>query len=303
DQVLYENTIPMELPVDTLLTIEPPYQTPEICNPLVNGGTPTLADIPFEGTTTVYHLDWYENLQDATADLPADRLAPNTPLVDGRTYYVINRFIVDGVCKSNIGEIFVTFKDNNLSGTVTTLCSTDNQTYQVQVTLTGEAPFIVDPASTGYPGTFSGNVWTSDALPATTPYGAGTSYDVTFTDANNCTPLNLTGAAPMCCTLEITCPAAVTIDCGTSIDPSVTGMPVVDKACGNTSFVYNDSAISSCVNGVKTFTRTITVTDEQGNTAECEQIINITDLIDPVFNEALPQDTTVSCASEVPTAI
>src|SRR5690606_7747793 len=107
----------------------------------------------------------------------------------------------------------------------------------------------------------------------------------------------------MCCTLEITCPAAVTIDCGTSIDPSVTGMPVVDKACGNTTFVYSDSAISSCVNGVKTFTRTFTVADEQGNTAECEQIINITDLIDPVFNEALPQDTTVSCASEVPAAV
>src|SRR5690606_36217647 len=115
--------------------------------------------------------------------------------------------------------------------------------------------------------------------------------------------LNLTGVAPMCCALEITCPAEITIACGTSIDPSVTGMPVVDRSCGNTSFVYSDSAMSSCLNGVKMFTRTFTVTDEQGNTETCTQIINITDLVNPVFNEALPQDITVSCASEVPAAV
>src|SRR5690606_30745533 len=169
-------------------------------------------------------------------------------------------------------------------------------------TLTGEAPFIVDPASTGYPGTFSGNVWTSDALPATTPYGAGTPYDVTFTDANNCTPLNLTGIAPMCCTLEITCPAEITIACGTSIDPSVTGMPVIVNSCGNTTFTYTDSAMTSCTNGVKTLTRTFLVTDQQGNTEDCTQIINITDLVNPIFNEALPENLTVSCASLVPAA-
>src|SRR5690606_3994878 len=104
----------------------------------------------------------------------------------------------------------------------------DNQTYRVQVTLAGKAPFTVDSTSTGYPGTFSGNVWTSDALPATTPYGAGTPYDVTFTDANNCTPLNLTGLAPMCCALEITCPAEIMIAFGSSIVASVTGRVVAD---------------------------------------------------------------------------
>jgi gliding motility-associated-like protein len=301
DQVLYENIIPMELPIDTLLTIEPEYQYPEICNPSVNGGTPTLADIPFEGTTTVYHLDWYENIQEANSDLPADRLPLNTPLVDGRTYYVINRFIVDGVCKSNIGKIKVTFKENNLSGTVETICSVDNQTYQVKVTLTGTAPYTI--TGTGTPGTFNGNVWTSDPIVASTPYGAGIPYDFTITDANNCTPLNLTGAAPMCCTLEIECPNDIEIACGTNTDPSATGIPNVLKSCGNTNFVHTDSAISACTNGTKSFTRTFTVTDAQGNVETCEQIITIRDNVKPVFNEALPQNLTVSCISEVPAAV
>ena len=56
------------------------------------------------------------------------------------------------------------------------------------------------------------------------------------------------------------------------------------------------------VNGVKTFTRTFTVTDEQGNTQTCTQIINVTDLANPIFNEALPQNITVSCTSLVPAA-
>ena len=302
DQVLYEHTLPMELPLDGLLTITPEFQFPKVCTPSVNGGAPTLADIPFESATNVFHLDWYENELDAIADVPATRLPINTPLIDGRTYYVINRFIIDGSCKSsNIGKIKVTFKDNNLQGTVETICSVSNQTYQVKVTLSGTAPYVA--TGTGAPGTFASNVWTSDPIPASTPYGAGTPYEITFTDANECTPLIITGDAPMCCELEITCPQAVTITCGTSIDPSVTGIPTVLKSCGNTSYDYKDGVISACTNGVKTFTRTFTVTDVQGNKKTCTQQISIKDDKKPVFNEALPADLTVSCASEVPAAV
>src|SRR5690606_8099735 len=127
-------------------------------------------------------------------------------------------------------------------------------------------------------------------------------YDITITDSNNCTPLNITGAAPMCCELVITCPADIIIACGTSVHPSVTGEPTTVRACGNISYTYTDSAISACTNGTRTFTRTFTVSDDQGNVETCTQEITIEDNEAPVFNEALPQNTTYSCASAVPAA-
>ncbi len=300
DQILLEARKPILLPLKGDLEVVPRIGDYFICNPSVNGGAPTLADIILEAPTQTYHLDWYENYQDAENDVA--RLPITTPLTDGMSYYVINRFIADGDCKSEIGMRRVFFKDNNLSGTTTTLCSVDNQTYRVRVTLTGKAPFNV--TGTGAPGTFASNVWTSDPIPASTPYGAGTPYEITFTDANECTPLIITGDAPMCCELEITCPQAVTIACGTSIDPSVTGIPTVLKSCGNTSYDYKDGVISACTNGVKTFTRTFTVTDAQGNKKTCTQQISIKDDKKPIFNEALPANViTVSCASEVPAAV
>ncbi|KAA5531706.1 HYR-like domain-containing protein, partial [Paenimyroides baculatum] len=314
DQVLFENTTIMELPVDSALAIVPANQSPVICNPTVSGGVPTVADIPFAATTNVFHIDWYENLQEATSDLPANRIPLNTPLVNGRTYYAVNRFIVDGTCKSNIGTITVTLKTNSLSGSVTTICSVNNQTYQVQVTLTGTAPFTVDPGSTGYPGTFSGNVWTSAAIPATTPIlGSGTPYNVTFTDANNCTPLNVTGAAPICCTLVIAnCPTAViNFACNGSnstsnYPPLQAHYPTIVSSCGPTTTTYVDSAIGTCAGPAtgryREFTRTFTVKDAMGNTATCTRTVRITDNVAPVFNGALPQDLTVSCASAIPAA-
>jgi len=292
DQVLLEVSKSMVLPMDDLLTIDPPQQTRFICNPSVNGGAPTLADISF---TNGYYLSWYENAQEAATDLPADRLPLNTPLIHNRTYYVINRFIADGSCKSNIGEIKVLLKDNNLKATATsTICAADDQSYQVVVTLSGTAPFVA--TGTGNPGTFNGTIWTSD------PIAAGTPYNVTFTDVNDCTPLIVSGNPPVCCTLEITCPAAITVACGTSILPAVTGIPVVVRSCGNTTYDYTDSVITACANGVRTFTRTFTVTDTKGNKLDCSQVISIQDNTAPVFNGALPADLNVSCASEVPPA-
>lgn len=174
DQVLLENSIPMVLPVDGILTIDPPQQTRIICNPLSEGGVPTLADVTF---TNGFYLSWYENEQEAIADIAATRLPLSTPLVHDRTYYVINRFIADGACKSNIGAIKVLLNNEVLTASTDLICAIDQKTYTVNVTLNGVAPFTV--SGTGIVGTtiINNNVWTSS------PIAGGTNYAFTFTDA------------------------------------------------------------------------------------------------------------------------
>src|SRR5690606_4479924 len=126
-------------------------------------------------------------------------------------------------------------------------------------TLTGEGPFTVTGTGISGEETFTNNVWVSDDIPATTPYGAGTPYDFTFTDANQCTPFNVTGDAPMCCTLEIQCPAAVEVTCGTDLSPANTGgYPTEVTSCGNVTYTYTDSALGACIDDVRTFIRTWT---------------------------------------------
>src|SRR5690606_291138 len=46
------------------------------------------------------------------------------------------------------------------------------------------------------------------------------------------------------CTLEITCPAAVTVECGDSLDAADLGMPAIVSSCGNTTVTYTDSALT-----------------------------------------------------------
>src|SRR5690606_25328466 len=90
--------------------------------------------------------------------------------------------------------------------------------------------------------------------------------------------------------------------CGISIDPSVVGMPTIVRSCGNTSFVYTDSPMTACALGLRSFTRTFIVTDANGNTESCTQIITLEDNIAPIFNGALPANMTVSCEADVPAA-
>ncbi|MCP1996378.1 gliding motility-associated C-terminal domain-containing protein [Flavobacterium sp. HSC-61S13] len=290
DQVLIEDEIPMILPIDTMLMINPPQQTREICSPLVGGGQPTLADITFSNG---YYLTWYENEQDALAEVA--QLPITTQLIHDRTYYVVNRFIAGGLCKSNVAAIKVLLKTNNLKATnIEFACSVDQKSYKMFVTLNGTAPYIA--TGTGAPGVFNGNVWTSESI------DIGKPYDVTFENASLCTPLTITGIPPVCCTLQIACPADVEVLCGSSYDPSVTGIPTAVTSCGNTTYEYADSAISNCVAGLRTFTRTFTVTDASGNVETCVQTISIKDLTAPVLN--IPAaNLAVECGTDTATAL
>ncbi|WP_430614524.1 gliding motility-associated C-terminal domain-containing protein [Flavobacterium sp. JP2137] len=290
DQVLIEDEIPMILPIDTALTITPPQQTREICNPLVAGGQPTLADIAF---TNGFYLSWYENELDAVAEVA--RLPLNTPLIHNRTYYVVNRFIAGGLCKSNIAAIKVLLKTNNLQATnIEFACAVDQRTYKLFVTLNGTSPYTA--TGIGAPGTFNGNVWTSESI------DIGTPYDVTFEDATMCTPVTVTGIPPVCCSLEIKCPVAVEVVCGSSYAPSVTGIPTAITACGSITYDYTDSAITACVGGFRSFTRTFTVKDASGNVEVCTQVITIKDEVAPVLD--IPaKNLTVACGTNTTEAL
>ncbi|MBW3518360.1 gliding motility-associated C-terminal domain-containing protein [Flavobacterium sp. NKUCC04_CG] len=292
DQVLLEDQIRMVLPIDNMLMINPPQQTREICSPLVGGGQPTLADITFSNG---YYLSWYENELDAQAEVTP--LPLTTPLIHNRTYYVVNRFIAGGLCKSNLAAIKVLLKTNNLQATnIEFACAPDQRSYKVFVTLNGTAPYTAVGTGVGAESRFDGNIWTSESIPIGTP------YDVTFENASMCTPLTITGIPPVCCTLQIACPVDVEVVCGTSYDPSVTGIPTAITACGNITQTYTDSAITACVGGLRTFTRTFTVTDGSGNVETCTQRISIKDVVAPVL-DVPAKNLTVECGTNTTEAL
>ena len=69
----------------------------------------------------------------------------------------------------------------------------------------------------------------------------------------------------------ITCPADVTLECGSSTDPSNTGMPVVTDNCPMPSTVFSDVEEPGSCPGSRTITRTWRAIDAAGNTASCAQ--------------------------------
>jgi uncharacterized repeat protein (TIGR01451 family) len=94
-------------------------------------------------------------------------------------------------------------------------------------------------------------------------------------------------APPPGCTLELTCPADVTIQCGESTDPSNTGWATAIGNC-NPEVTYSDSISGTCPTIV---TRTWTATDDSGNVANCIQIITVVDNTPPVLT--VPADVVV----------
>ena len=90
----------------------------------------------------------------------------------------------------------------------------------------------------------------------------------------------------------IVCPAAVTVPCGASTDPSQTGMATAEDTCDPAPVVtYLDGPVVA-----DSFTRTWTATDDCGNSAECFQVITIAaDNESPVFDQPCPGDITVGC--------
>ncbi|MEM7105384.1 MAG: HYR domain-containing protein [Bacteroidota bacterium] len=99
----------------------------------------------------------------------------------------------------------------------------------------------------------------------------------------------------------ISCPQAITIEWGSSIDPSVTGSATAtDVADQMIEITYSDNEIitGACPN-VRSVERTWTATDDCGNTATCLQIITGTDMTPPPIT--CPSDIDIECdASDQP---
>ena len=93
----------------------------------------------------------------------------------------------------------------------------------------------------------------------------------------------------------ITCPPAITVNCGTSTTPSVTGSATATDNFGSIGITYTD------VNGSGFITRTWKAKDAAGNFSTCVQTITLVDNVKPVIKN--PYDITISCGSlTAPTA-
>ncbi len=75
----------------------------------------------------------------------------------------------------------------------------------------------------------------------------------------------------------ITCPATVTVNCGTNYNnPAQTGIPVATDNCSIQSTTYTNAVnLNAC--GIGTVRRTWTAVDGSGNSSTCQQTINVVD--------------------------
>ncbi|MBX2929990.1 MAG: hypothetical protein KF852_19300, partial [Saprospiraceae bacterium] len=79
----------------------------------------------------------------------------------------------------------------------------------------------------------------------------------------------------------ISCPPAITVPCGSSADPSITGNPTVSDNCTPTAQItitFSDQTSDGQI------ARTWTATDQAGNAASCTQTITFVDEIAPVIS-------------------
>ncbi len=112
-----------------------------------------------------------------------------------------------------------------------------------------------------------------------------------FTVGEEVDPCNPDLTAPV-----ITCPGDITIECGGSTHPDVTGYATAVDFCDpSPGIVWEDNQVGYVI------TRTWTATDDAGNNSSCDQIITLEDTTDPAFVEECPADVTVECDA-VPTA-
>jgi hypothetical protein len=121
---------------------------------------------------------------------------------------------------------------------------------------------------------------------------SGSTFPVGTTPVK-CTATDASGAIVATCTFnvtvndtekpKITCPKDVTVECNTSIDPSVTGTATATDNCGSPKVSYVDSVgLGTCPN-TKLISRTWTATDSAGNSASCVQTITVVDTTPPTI--------------------
>ncbi|WP_299532332.1 gliding motility-associated C-terminal domain-containing protein [Ulvibacterium sp.] len=206
-------------------------------------------------------------------------------------------------------------------GSETTSCALDGQSYVLTVELNGAAPFNV--SGSGAPGTFTGNLWTSDPIPS------GTDYSTNFTDVNGCNTVSVMDNAPVCCVFEVACPTfpATTVACYEDIPTANRFTETEFEALGNADGIIGDipcgiieitaSNSPDMGNCNMIVERTYTITEYEDtnrngirdlgedivrNTVNCTQNITVQDTTGPVFVEALPMDFTMQCDTDLPIA-
>ena len=91
---------------------------------------------------------------------------------------------------------------------------------------------------------------------------------------------------------ELTCAADVTIECDESTEPDNTGWTTATDNCSDVSITYEEAIITdeTCL---QVILRRWNVTDECGNTSECDQYITVKDTQGPEVTS--PEDMTVQC--------
>lgn len=98
----------------------------------------------------------------------------------------------------------------------------------------------------------------------------------------------------------ITCPANVTVPCGTSVPVNTSSVTAVDQCGGSVTISFVNDVISNqtCPNKY-TVVRTYRATDICGNSSTCSQSIIVDDQTPPVFT-GVPANTTLECNAVIP---
>ena len=111
---------------------------------------------------------------------------------------------------------------------------------------------------------------------------------------------NITLTNDNCCVAPIiSCPANANLECDESTDPANTGTATSTEGCGDVTITYNDVVTPGDCVGFYTITRTWTATDENQDTATCDQIITVSDTTVPVLDDPAPIED-ISCNDQLP---
>ncbi|UPZ17852.1 gliding motility-associated C-terminal domain-containing protein [Flavobacterium humidisoli] len=239
---------------------------------------PILPDVEGECSVTLSAPTAYDACSGAVSGT-TDTVFPITSLGDTQVVWSFD----DG--RANISKTVQNVQVRNIYqlGKEKTICDNGGSGYRVIVSIEKHGFFNI--TGNGGTGIWNDNVWTSDVI------ASGTDYNIKFNDAAGCSSFNVHGSAPSCCRLEIESPPSIAINCKDSLDTFRTGKPIIKNSCGLVKIDFVDSTVSE---GCNSFTgnliREFVVTDTDGSSATCRQLIKITDNEAPIFEGDLPQE-------------
>ncbi|PYE81866.1 gliding motility-associated-like protein [Winogradskyella epiphytica] len=208
----------------------------------------------------------------------------------GNTGVITRTWVVTDDCGNTVsGDQIITIEDTKAP----TLSIPDNKTIEC-----GEE---IDPTNTGLATATDtcGDVTVTYLDSTTATCGNTESIIRTWTATDAC---GNTVSAEQVIRIEdttppiLTAPANETVECGTSIEPSVTGEATAMDTCGDVTITYTDSSVEAC-GDTQVITRTWTATDACGNTASADQVITVEDTTLP--NLTIPTSVTVECGTSI----